>query len=146
MKALTILLAEDNPDHAELMTDTLTDFNPENVVVRVSDGEQLLQYLRKQPPFDTADYPVPDLVLLDLKMPKMDGMSALNIIKKDEKLKSFPLLVVSTSSAEHEILNSFELGANSYITKPLNFEDFSKKIRNLNKYWIQTSETPKLDA
>jgi CheY-like chemotaxis protein len=136
MKALKILLAEDNVDHAELMTDTLCEFNPDNEIFHVDNGEKALQFLRAESPYEHAF--VPDLIMLDLKMPRMDGMTLLKIVKRDEAIKNIPLLIVSTSTEQREVMSSFELGANSYITKPLQFEEFSRKIRDLNAYWVRT--------
>lgn len=147
MRPLNILLAEDNVDHAELMIDTLKGFNVANTIIHVDNGEKALKYLKHEAPYDTQDNrTAPDLILLDLKMPRLDGMSLLKIIKKDEKLKSIPLLVVSTSTEQKEIMSTFELGANSYITKPLQFDEFARKIRDLNLYWVLTSEVPDKDS
>lgn len=140
MKALKILLAEDNVDHAELMMDTLSEFNPENKMFHVDNGEKALQFLKREAPYEDAF--MPDLIMLDLKMPRMDGMTLLKLVKRDEALKNIPLLIVSTSTEQREIMSSFELGANSYITKPLEFDEFSRKIRDLNAYWVRTSEVP----
>lgn len=141
VKALTILLAEDNEDHAELIIDSLKEFNVANEIKHVTDGELLMLYLRKEPPFSESAV-TPDLILLDLKMPRLDGISALQEIKNDMALKSIPVLIVTTSSTQHEIEKCYRLGANSYITKPLQFDEFNRKIKELNLYWVLTSELP----
>lgn len=141
-KSLNILIAEDNEDHAELMIDTLQDFNIGNKLIHTSDGEQALQYLHKQGKYDNNEWIKPDLILLDIKMPKMDGITTLEFIKQAPTLKYIPVIMVSTSSADHDIKRCFELGANSFISKPLQFDEFTRKIRELNLYWVLTSELP----
>ena len=143
VKPLVILLAEDNEDHAELMLDTLRDFNVRNTLVHAQNGEIALQYLRKEGPHNNTNWHKPDLILLDIKMPKLDGIGALSIIKNDAALKHIPVVMISTSKTEHEIDKCFAAGANSYITKPLQFDDFTRKIKDLNLYWVLTSELPK---
>lgn len=142
LKPLTILLAEDDEDHADIIVDTLEELNIGNKVIHVTNGEGVLKYLRKEPPFDEDDVVTPDLILLDQKMPGLDGVGALDWIKHDEKFKHIPVVMVSTSGNQDEIRKCFKLGANSYVTKPLQFEDFSRKIKELNLYWINTSELP----
>ena len=141
-RPLTILLAEDNLDHAELIIDSLREFNIANEVVHVTNGEDVLAYLHHEPPFDLSTICNPDLILLDLKMPRLDGVSTLREIRANEEFRSIPVIMVSTSSIEKEINTCFQLGANSYITKPLQFEDFTRKIKDLNLYWILVSELP----
>lgn len=142
-KPLTILLAEDNQDHAELMIDTLKEYNLGNEVIHVHNGEDVLKYLRRQPPFDWAGICLPDIILLDLKMPRLDGIGALKEIRADDNYRHIPVVMVSTSSMEKEINTCFSLGANSYITKPLQFEEFTRKIKELNLYWVLVSELPR---
>lgn len=136
-RALRILLAEDNLDHAELIVDALQDWAINNRIVHVTDGESLLQYLRREPPFDSEQTERPDLILLDLKMPRMDGLSALRAIRNDESLKTIPVLMVTTSSMPSEIQMCFENGASSYLAKPLCLEEFNQKIRGLNLSWVE---------
>ena len=142
LKPLTILLAEDNEDHAELMIETLEEFNAHNKIYHVENGKLALSFLNKEPPFDQQDAPRPDLILLDQKMPLLKGKDTLKAIKEDEQLKNIPVIMISTSHSSSEIADCFKLGASSYIIKPINFEDFASKIRNLNLYWISTSELP----
>lgn len=142
IRALRILLAEDNVDHAEMMIDSLKEFNIGNRMAHVADGEMLMKYLRQEPPYNTSDAERPDLILLDLKMPRMDGISALQAIKSDAALKSIPVLMVTTSTMQSEINRCFELGASSYLTKPLQLEEFIQRIKELNMYWVLTNELP----
>lgn len=139
MKALTILLVEDNEDHAELITDSLKEFNIANKIVHLSNGEQLIDYLDNH---RNDDSPAPDLILLDLKMPRMDGKTALKIVKNDPRYKQIPVLIVTTSSHSSEIEECYKLGANSYITKPLQLDELNRKIKELNLYWVLTTELP----
>lgn len=139
-KSINILVAEDNPDHAELIIEALMEFNEQNRISHVSGGDAALRYLRQQTPYQNAA--VPDLVLLDIKMPGLDGISTLKQIKLDEKLKHIPVVMVTTSSTREERLTCFKYGANSYITKPLEFGEFSQKMKELNLYWALTSELP----
>ena len=142
LKPITILLVEDNVDHAELMMDTLKDFNIHNAVVHVGNGEAALAYLNRQAPYDQGSHVRPNLILLDIKMPRMNGIETLKHIKSDEQLSYIPGVMVSTSSTATEIHQCFELGASSYVTKPLQFEEFTRKIKALNLYWVLTSELP----
>lgn len=143
IKPLTILLAEDNEDHAELMIEALEEFNVANNIIHVENGEKVLCLLRREPPYDSPNQLLPELVLLDQKMPLLDGIGVLKAIKSDPALKHIPVVMISTSTVDSEIAHCFELGASGYITKPLNFEEFSRKMRDLNMYWVLTSEIPK---
>lgn len=141
MKALTILLAEDNEDHAELIIESLRDFNIGNTVFHVSNGEALLSYLYET--YDSKQQSgLPDLILLDLKMPRMDGKATLQQIKSDSRFNQIPVIIVTTSTNAAEIDECYSLGANSYITKPLKFEELNRKIKELNLYWVITTELP----
>lgn len=146
IKPLTILLAEDNSDHAELIIETLKDFNLGNKIHHVENGEKALVYLNNEAPYEDQSYASPDLILMDQKMPMLDGLGTLKEIRRQDKFKHIPVIMISTSTVDAEIAQCFEAGANSYITKPLSFEDFSKKIRDLNLYWVLTSEIPSNEA
>lgn len=146
VRPLTILLAEDNIDHAELIVETLKEFNIGNDIKHVTNGEQVLDYLQSKPPFDATTYSKPDLILLDLKMPRLDGKGTLQQIRQLDGYKNTPVVMVSTSSTDADIYECYNLGANSYITKPLQFEEFTRKIRELNLYWVLTAELPSSPA
>ena len=141
-KALTFLIAEDNQDHAELISEAILAFNAKNQIVQVSDGESAMKYLRGEPPYNEEHHLNPEIVLLDLKMPRLDGLSTLKAIRNDANLKHIPVVMVTTSNTQKEILECYKHGANSYLTKPLKFEDFSEKIKKMNSYWADTAELP----
>lgn len=140
LRALNILLAEDNADHAELMLETLGEFNPKNRIVHKYNGEDIICHLRH---ILTHNEVLPDLILMDIKMPRMSGIEALTTIKQDDALKHIPVIMVTTSSSDHEVAVCFRCGASSYVTKPLNYNEFVEKVVSLNGYWGYTSKTPR---
>jgi two-component system response regulator len=143
-KPISALMAEDNIDHAELMIDAFNDFNIKNTIAHVMDGEQAIAYLKNEAPYeDRSEFTRPDIVFLDIRMPRQGGIETLKIMKDDDDLCSIPVVMISTSKAESEIKECYHLGASDYITKPLKFNDFSKKMKELNCYWVLTSELPK---
>ena len=142
-KPISALMVEDNIDHAELMMDAFHEFNIKNQIEHVLDGEQAIAYLKNQSPFeDKLKYTRPDIVFLDIRMPRQGGIETLRMIKADEKLCNIPVVMISTSSTTPEIDECYKNGASGYVSKPLNFEDFSKKMKELNYYWVLTSELP----
>ncbi len=143
LKPIDILLVDDNQDHAELMADTIEEFNVHNLIIQVGDGEAALAYLRKQTPYQQSEHANPELILLDINMPRLNGVETLKILKADALLKHIPVVMCSTSTREHEIQQCYELGASSYVTKPLQFEEFARKIKSLNLYWVLMSDQPK---
>ncbi|MBA6349865.1 MULTISPECIES: response regulator [unclassified Colwellia] len=143
LKAISALMVEDNIDHAELMMDAFSDFNIKNTIAHVMDGEQAVAYLRNEAPFeDSSQFTRPDIVFLDIRMPRQGGIETLKIIKADPALSGIPVVMISTSSTAPEIEECYSLGASGYITKPLKFDDFVNKMKELNYYWVLTSELP----
>lgn len=140
MNALHILVAEDNEDHAEMIMDTLEDCNKNNKIIHFSNGELLIAHLFNVIALDTTEKQMPDLVLLDIKMPIMDGLEALKIIKNNAALKHIPVMMVSTSENAIDIEKSYKYGANSYIVKPFDYEGFAKKIGEVHHFWTDISE------
>jgi len=138
-----ILLVEDNPDDEALTLRALKKNNILNPVVVVRDGAEALEYL-----FGTGAHAgrdpraVPQVVLLDLKLPKIDGLEVLRRIRSDERTRRQPVVVLTTSNEERDILSSYELGANSYIRKPVDFEQFMEAVRQLGLYWLMLNVAP----
>ena len=142
-RTIPILLAEDNDDHAELITDALKEHNVLNTIYRAKDGQEALDYLYHKDQFaNESEFPRPQLILLDLRMPRKDGMEVLKTVKEDANLKSIPVVILTTSKKEEEVVKGYHLGANSYLTKPIDFVEFVDKLKALNVYWILTSELP----
>ncbi len=143
MKTKIILLAEDNPDDVQLTLRALKKSNIMNEVVVAQDGVEAVDYL-----FGTGKYAgrdtkvMPQVVLLDLKMPRMDGLEVLQRIRKDDRTKLLPVVVLTTSSEDRDRVESYKLGANSYIRKPVDFNQFAEAVRQLGLYWLVLNEAP----
>ncbi len=135
-----ILLAEDNPEDVELTLDALAEVNLANEVVAVSDGAAALDYLYRRGPFETRTSGNPALVLLDLKMPKVDGMEVLRTIKRDPALRDIPVLVLTSSREERDLVESYRLGVNAYVVKPVEFGAFARAVRDLGLFWAVLNE------
>jgi CheY-like chemotaxis protein len=142
-KMITILLADDDPDDRQLTQDAFTENRLVNVLHCVEDGEELMEYLRRQGRYaDQKDAPLPGLILLDLNMPRKDGREALKEIKADPALRRIPVVVLTTSKAEEDILRTYDLGVNSYVTKPVTFKSLVELIKVLGRYWFEVVELP----
>jgi CheY-like chemotaxis protein len=140
---ITILMADDDPDDRLLAAEALRASRVANDLRFVEDGEQLLDYLHRRGRWaDPAESPRPGVVLLDLNMPRMDGREALAAIKGDAALRRIPVVVLTTSRAEEDVLRSYDLGANSFITKPVTFAGLVDAMRVLGRYWIEIVELP----
>jgi len=137
---IQILLVEDNPADVRLMVETLKQEKIYNCIHTVSDGEEALAFLRKQGKY--TDVVRPDLILLDLNLPKIDGREVLREIKNDNNLKTIPVVVLTVSKAEEDILKSYELHANCYITKPVDLHQFVKVTRTINDFWLTIVKLP----
>jgi CheY-like chemotaxis protein len=142
-KVITILLADDDPDDRQLTRDAFAENRLANVLNTVEDGEELLEYLQRRGRYaDLKDVPLPGLILLDLNMPRKDGREALKEIKADVNLRRIPIVVLTTSKAEEDILRTYDLGVNSYITKPVTFKSLVELIKLLGRYWFEVVELP----
>ncbi len=138
-----ILLVEDDPEDQKLTRRALRTSKLRNDLFIVGDGEQALDFLHHRAEFEApAASPRPDLILLDLNMPKIDGRAVLEHIKSEPDLRSIPVVVLTTSSQEEDILRSYELGVNSYITKPVSMDGFVKAIVDLEHYWFDLVVLP----
>ncbi|MCA9836467.1 MAG: response regulator [Trueperaceae bacterium] len=143
---ITILMADDDPDDRMLTGEALEESLLANDLHFVEDGEELMDYLYCRGKYsDPASAPRPGVILLDLNMPKKDGREALKEIKGDPNLRRIPIVVMTTSKVEQDILRSYDLGANSYITKPVTFDGLVDVIRNLGRYWFEIVELPATD-
>lgn len=143
-KPIVILMADDDDDDYMLTKKALSESKLLNQLMRVKDGEELLEYLRREGEYaDREKYPRPGVILLDLNMPRKDGREALKEIKSDKLLSSIPVVVFTTSKAEEDIYRSYELGVNSFITKPVTFENLTEVMRTLGQYWFEIVELPK---
>ena len=142
-KPTTILIAEDDDDDYLLTEQALKEEHLLNPIKRVVDGADLMDYLRHQGPYrDLPESPAPSLILLDLNMPRKDGREALREIKSDEKLRRCPVVVLTTSRADEDIVRSYQLGVNSFITKPVTFQGLVEAVRLLGRYWFDLVELP----
>lgn len=140
---LCILLVEDNPDHAELAMRNLEQGMIANKVFHVEDGEAALDFLHNRGRFaDTTAFPRPHLMLLDLRLPKVDGLDVLQEVKTNDTLKCIPVVVLTTSAAERDLALAYEHHANSYVTKPVDFESFSMLLKDLGFYWLAWNKRP----
>jgi CheY-like chemotaxis protein len=136
-----ILLVEDDPKDVELMT-ALEEYNLSNEVVVASDGEEALDYLYYRGKFQRRSGENPAVLLLDLKLPKMDGLEVLEIIKSDENLKMIPVVVLTSSREERDMVKSYKLGVNAYVVKPVDFHEFVNAIKELGVFWALINEPP----
>ena len=141
--SITILMADDDEDDRMMTKEALEESRLANEMRFVVDGEELIDYLYRRGKFENpADSPRPGLILLDLNMPRKDGREALKEIKEDPNLKQIPIVVLTTSKAEEDIYRTYDLGVNSFITKPVSFEGLVFVISNLAQYWFQIVKLP----
>ncbi|HYB95425.1 MAG TPA: response regulator [Vicinamibacterales bacterium] len=142
-KPIVILMADDDAEDRMLARAALTESHLANELREVEDGEELLQYLRREGRYaDPATSPTPGVILIDLNMPRVDGRTAIARIKADERLRHIPLVVLTTSSAETDIVRSYELGVSSYITKPVTFAGLVAVMGSFGRYWFEIVELP----
>jgi chemotaxis family two-component system response regulator Rcp1 len=139
-RPLEVLMVEDNPGDIRLAEECLKDFRIDNRLHVVKDGEEAIDFLRKEERFSQA--PKPDLILLDLNLPKKDGCEVLADIKTDSSLRRIPVIVLTTSSAEEDILKAYDLQANCFITKPVDLDAFSSVLRSLQEFWFGVAKLP----
>jgi CheY-like chemotaxis protein len=145
---ITILICDDDEDDRMLTQQALEDAHISNNLRFVSDGEQLVDYLYQRGEFggEAGKAPRPGLILLDLNMPKMDGREALKTIKEDPTLCDIPIVVLSTSRLDQDIVRSYQLGVNSFITKPVTFSGLVDAMNVLGRYWLEIVELPPMPA
>jgi len=142
-RSITILLADDDADDRMMASDALEESRLANDLRCVEDGEELMDYLHRRGKYALPNNaPRPGLILLDLNMPRKDGREALKEIKAEPELRSIPVIVLTTSKAEEDIYRTYDLGVNSFITKPVNFESLVAVMKALGKYWFEIVELP----
>jgi CheY-like chemotaxis protein len=140
MGEVSILLVEDNQDHAEL---TLKALQNGNQIFWVKDGEEALEFLQRKNRWAGSNAaPRPGLILLDINLPKVGGHEVLKRIKADETLRSIPVVMLTTSDRDEEVVASYRAGVNSFVTKPVRFSDFVERIKNVKGYWLLTNRLP----
>ena len=137
-----ILLVEDDPRDLELTVTTLGEYNLANEIVVARDGEKALDYLYCRGEFSTRGNDNPAVMLLDLKLPKVDGLEVLQQIKSDERLKLIPVVVLTSSQEEKDMASSYKLGVNAYVVKPVDFQEFVNAIKELGVFWALINEPP----
>ena len=137
---IEVLLVEDNPADVDLMKETLEDDKIRLHLNVVTDGEEAMNYLQKKGSYKNAV--TPDLIFLDLNLPKMDGREVLAAIKNDSELKTIPVVILSTSDAETDVFKSYAIGANCYVTKPVGLEQFTKIIKEIQEFWFGVVKLP----
>jgi len=140
-----VLLVEDNIDHAELVIRTLEDHRIANKIKHFTDGQVALDYLLRRNGYeDPASSPRPHMILLDLRLPRVDGLEVLRIIKEQDDLKMIPVIVLTTSEADKDMARAYNHHVNSYLVKPVGFDDFSKLMNDLGFYWLGWNSRPSL--
>jgi CheY-like chemotaxis protein len=139
-KTIEILLVEDNPADIRLAQEAFKDAKVRNILHTVGDGVEAMAFLRRQGKY--ADVARPDLILLDLNLPKKDGREVLAEIKTDERLKLIPVVILTVSKDEEDILKTYNLHANCYITKPIDFEQFMKVVKGIEEFWLTIVKLP----
>jgi len=143
-KPITILLADDDPEDRMLAHDALEESRVANKLDMVVDGEDLMDYLHRRGTYESLKgTPLPGLILLDLNMPRKDGREALGEIKGDPNLRRIPVVVLTTSQAEEDIYRTYDLGVNSFITKPVTFDQLVEVIKTVSRYWVEFVELPR---
>lgn len=140
---LLILLIEDNEDHAAFVIRGMKDHRVANTIIHLADGQEALDYLFRRGEYqDPEKSPAPNLILLDLRLPKVDGGEVLQAVKGSEALKMIPIVILTSSSAETDIIQSYGHHANSYLVKPIDFEKFTKMMETLGFYWLGVNTHP----
>jgi CheY-like chemotaxis protein len=140
---ILVMLVEDNLDHAELVIRTLEDHRIANRIRHFADGQSALDYLMRQGQYaDPESSPRPHVILLDLRLPRVDGLEVLQAIKQNSELKSIPVVVLTTSEAEKDVIRAYDNYVNSYLVKPLGYDEFRKLMEDLGFYWLSWNTQP----
>jgi CheY-like chemotaxis protein len=140
---VVILVVEDDPAHIEIIRRNFEASRLANRLISVEDGQAALDYLHRKGQYDDeAKFPMPNLILLDLRLPKIDGLEVLKTIKSDQKLSIIPVVILTTSSAEADMVKAYELKVNSYLVKPVDFIQFSRLMETFGYYWVAWNQYP----
>jgi len=142
LNEVEILLVEDNPNDAELTIRALKKSNLANNIVHVVDGEEALNFIFCRGNYSDNKHCLPKVILLDLKLPKVDGLEVLKELKSNERTRAIPVVMLTSSKEERDIIESYKLGVNSYIAKPVDFDQFVEAIKNLGLYWLLLNQSP----
>jgi CheY-like chemotaxis protein len=137
-----ILIVEDDPNDVELTLTALEEYNLANEVVITRDGQEALDYLHRRGQYSNRSQDNPAVILLDLKLPKVDGLEVLQQIKSDERLKMVPVIVLTSSHQEKDVMRSYKLGVNAYVVKPVDFHEFVNAVKELGVFWAVINEPP----
>jgi len=144
-KLKTILLVEDNPQDVELTIEALSEYNLANSIVTVGDGVEAFEYLQYEGKFKTRMKGNPAVILLDIKMPRMNGIETLEAIRKDKKLRTIPVVMLTSSREDPDLKKCYDLAANAYVVKPVDFKEFIDTVKNIGVFWAILNEQPQLD-
>jgi two-component system response regulator len=144
-KIRPILLAEDSPADAEMAIDALREANLANPIVHVEDGVEVLDFLHRRNAHAGRDDIEPAVLLLDIKMPRMDGLEVLQALRQDERLKRVPVVILSSSREESDLARSWDLGVNAYVVKPVDADQFFQAVKTLGTFWAVSNEVPSED-
>ena len=140
----TILIVEDNPQDVELTLEALSTHNLANNVIAVGDGVEAIDYLTYKGKFESRIKGNPSVILLDIKMPRMDGIEVLEYIRADEKLKMIPVVMLTSSREEPDLVKCYKLGVNAYVVKPVGFKDFLEAVKQIGIFWAILNEHPEV--
>ena len=141
----TILLAEDSPADAEMAVDALRDARLANPIVHVEDGVETMDYLLRRGAFANREEGLPAVLLLDIKMPRLDGLEVLKQIRNEESLKRLPVVILSSSREESDLARIWDLGVNAYVVKPVDVDQFFNAVKTLGTFWAVINQAPELD-
>ncbi|AAM35573.1 TPA: response regulator [Xanthomonas vasicola pv. zeae] len=141
----TILLAEDSPADAEMAVDALREARLANPIVHVEDGVEAMDYLLRRGMFADREEGLPAVLLLDIKMPRLDGLEVLKQVRSDETLKRLPVVILSSSREESDLARSWDLGVNAYVVKPVDVDQFFNAVKTLGTFWAVINQAPELD-
>lgn len=142
MNPKPVLLVDDSPRDREMALDALQQYHLVNDIVTLRDGAEALDYLYRRNQFASRTTSDPSVILLDLKMPKVDGLEVLRQLKQDQTFKTIPIVVMTSSREEQDVIRSYELGVNAYVVKPLTFHEFTDAVKILGAFWVLLNEPP----